>query len=103
MIKEDELEKLNDEYTKLPQKHKIRKQQKPVIRQKKKKSPSRINMNFTENLEKIKKIIDILRPSRADNYDEWQNLGWCLHNIDDRLLQYGSSLAKIRQIQRRRM
>lgn len=30
----------------------------------------------------IKELVDILSPSRADNYDEWIRVGWCLHNIN---------------------
>lgn len=33
-----------------------------------------------------KKLLNILNPSRADDYHEWIQLGWCLHNIDDCLL-----------------
>lgn len=51
-------------------------------------------MNFSENLDKIKKIIDILSPARSDRYNDWQNLGWCLHNIDDRLLPIWVQFSK---------
>lgn len=33
------------------------------------------------------KLVQILSPKRADKYDEWLNLGFCLHNIDDSLLE----------------
>jgi P4 family phage/plasmid primase-like protien len=33
------------------------------------------------------KLVEILSPKRADKYDEWINLGFCLHNIDDSLLE----------------
>jgi len=29
----------------------------------------------------IKQIVGILKPSRAENFQEWIELGWCLHNI----------------------
>ena len=35
----------------------------------------------------LRKIVEILNPKRADNYDDWIRLGWCLHNIDYRLLE----------------
>ena len=36
----------------------------------------------------IRNLINILSSSRADNYDDWIRLGWCLHNIDkDNLLE----------------
>jgi hypothetical protein len=27
-------------------------------------------------------LVDILKPQRANNYDSWIRVGWCLHNID---------------------
>ena len=94
LIREDKLDEISNEYKSIPQSQRIKKQQRPVIRNKKKKSPSRINTNFNENLDKIKKIIDILSPDRAENYNDWQNLGWCLHNIDDRLLPIWIQFSK---------
>lgn len=34
------------------------------------------------------KLVQILNPKRADKYDSWLNLGFCLHNIDDSLLEF---------------
>ena len=94
LIKDDKIKTIMNEFNNIPQSHKKRVQQIPVIRTKKKKSPSRININFIENIEKIKKIINILDDKRADNYNDWQNLGWCLHNIDDRLLSIWVKFSK---------
>lgn len=33
------------------------------------------------------RLVEILNPKRADKYEEWLNLGFCLHNIDDSLLE----------------
>lgn len=33
------------------------------------------------------KLVDILNPKRAEKYEEWINLGFCLHNIGDGLLE----------------
>lgn len=33
-----------------------------------------------------RKLVRILSDSRAENYEEWMKVGWCLHNLDDRLL-----------------
>lgn len=33
-----------------------------------------------------KKLVNILSDSRADDFDSWMKVGWCLHNLDDRLL-----------------
>jgi P4 family phage/plasmid primase-like protien len=40
----------------------------------------------TENLDKIRQLVSILNPRRADSFDSWIRLGWCLHNIDYNLL-----------------
>jgi len=42
--------------------------------------------NTYDNLEYVQKITDILSVSRADNYNDWIRTGWCLRNIDYRLL-----------------
>ena len=39
-----------------------------------------------DTIELAKQLVDILNDSRADNYDDWIRLGWCLHNIDESLL-----------------
>ena len=33
-----------------------------------------------------KKLVQILSDYRADEFGSWMRVGWCLHNIDDRLL-----------------
>lgn len=42
-----------------------------------------------------KLVLECLSYSRADNYDDWIKLGWCLHNIDDRLLDLWIEFSKI--------
>lgn len=42
--------------------------------------------NTCDNIEFVGKLVDILGIHRADKYDEWIRLGWCLRNIDHRLL-----------------
>ena len=43
----------------------------------------------------IEKYIDILSSERAENYKTWIEVGWCLHNIDDRLLDLWIQFSKI--------
>lgn len=45
-----------------------------------------IKKNACDNIEIVEKLIDILSPARADNYQEWIRVGWCLRTIDHRLL-----------------
>lgn len=33
----------------------------------------------------VKELVEILKHSRADSYNDWIRLGWCLRNIDHRL------------------
>ena len=74
-------------------KFKTNKKAKPIIRARKK-SPNRLNGNFIENVKHIQDLVEILNPSRANNYKEWIELGWCLHNIDDRLLETWIKFSK---------
>lgn len=42
-----------------------------------------------------KLVLECLSYSRADDYDSWIKLGWCLHNIDDRLLDLWIEFSKM--------
>ena len=42
--------------------------------------------NEHQDYELVCKLIEILSPSRANSYNDWIRLGWCLRNIDHRLL-----------------
>ena len=43
--------------------------------------------NESMDIEIIKKFIKILNPKRSENFDSWIKVGWCLRNIDYRLLE----------------
>lgn len=36
--------------------------------------------------ESVRKLVGLLNPKRAESYEDWMRVGWCLHNIDLRLL-----------------
>jgi P4 family phage/plasmid primase-like protien len=38
---------------------------------------------FSENIKKIKSLVNLLASSRAENYSEWMKVGWILYNIGD--------------------
>jgi P4 family phage/plasmid primase-like protien len=42
--------------------------------------------NVVDNLEHIEKVASVLSEERANNYSDWIRVGWCLRNIDFRLL-----------------
>jgi len=50
--------------------------------------------NKTDNFDQIKQYIDILSAERAKNFQSWIEVGWCLHNIDYRLLDKWIEFSK---------
>ena len=50
--------------------------------------------NQIENLEHVCKLVDILSDERATNYIDWISVGWCLRNIDHRLLEKWVEFSK---------
>lgn len=45
-----------------------------------------VSVNTIDNIEVVQELIRILSKSRADAYDDWIRVGWCLRNIDNNLL-----------------
>lgn len=45
-------------------------------------------------LKMVLKLVGILNESRADDYNEWLYLGFCLHNIDSSLLELWKEFSK---------
>jgi P4 family phage/plasmid primase-like protien len=50
--------------------------------------------NQIENLEHISRLVDVLSEDRASNYLDWISVGWCLRNIDHRLLDKWIEFSK---------
>lgn len=50
--------------------------------------------NVIENLEHVCRLVDILSDERANNYTDWISVGWCLRNIDYRLLEKWIEFSK---------
>ena len=42
----------------------------------------------------VTSLIDLLSLERADNYEQWMRVGWCLHNIDENLLSQWISFSE---------
>ena len=57
-------------------------------------SSQNIKKNTTEDVDSVSKFINILSPVRANNYSQWIRLGWCLRNIDYRLLDQWIEFSK---------
>lgn len=47
-----------------------------------------------DELDIIKELVNLLDIDRADNYQNWIKVGWCLHNIDDSLLDIWKEFSK---------
>ena len=45
------------------------------------------NKNNTCDIKLVKKFVEILDPKRSKSFDSWIRVGWCLRNIDNRLLE----------------
>lgn len=45
-------------------------------------------------IEAVKNLMELLDPDRADDYYKWIQLGWCLHNIDNSLLDVWDEFSK---------
>ncbi len=57
-----------------------------------------VNKNNTSDAELLlsrRLVLDCISCNRADNYEEWINLGWVLRNIDYRLLETWIEFSKI--------
>ena len=54
----------------------------------------KIIQNEIEGLEIVRSLVEILSEERADNQQKWMEVGWCLHNIDYRLMDDWISFSK---------
>lgn len=82
-LSEEENGKIEEIISKLPNKHKDTK----PMKLKKMKSPTNKKFTDAEELKMAKELVDILSKVRADDYTDWLQVGFCLHNIDFRLLE----------------
>ena len=52
-------------------------------------------MKYYDDLPYVEGLVQLLEPTRADSYVSWIELGWCLHNIDGRLLDCWINFSKL--------
>ena len=57
------------------------------IEKKKQRIKKKIIRGNPDDIRKAEKLVEILSDERADDYNQWIELGFCLHNIDDSLLE----------------
>lgn len=50
--------------------------------------------NECASIEDVQKLVAILDPSRSQDYTSWMRLGWCLRNLDHRLLETWDEFSK---------
>lgn len=50
--------------------------------------------NTCDSMDDVAQMVSILSPQRASNYNDWVRLGWCLRNIDHRLLDTWDSFSR---------
>jgi P4 family phage/plasmid primase-like protien len=53
-----------------------------------------VKMVGDETIGEVKNLLKLLSPDRAYPYQQWIRVGWCLHNIDHRLLQEWIEFSK---------
>lgn len=53
-----------------------------------------VNIASNEDIELAKKLTSILNPTRAHYYETWLHLGFCLHNIDNSLIDVWIEFSK---------
>lgn len=49
-------------------------------------SPNETN-RVCDDIDLIREFVEILSPDRAESYDKWIRVGWCLRNVDSNLLE----------------
>ena len=50
--------------------------------------------NICDDIETVKLLINILDTKRADKYEDWIRVAWCLRNIDHRLIEDWHNFSK---------
>lgn len=56
---------------------------------------SRATTNEYSEFDCVVSLVKMLDPERADNYNDWMSVGWCLHNISDKLLDLWIEFSRL--------
>lgn len=84
----------NAEYVREFEKEQEQKMQKSQVNKNIMTDQQNHKQNRIDNFETIEKMVDILKPERAYDYNSWIRLGWCLRNIDNRLVTKWDQFSK---------
>lgn len=88
---EEEVSKIEEINSKMPDEHRAKKKMNNLKRVK---SPVNKMRATDEDYKMAKELIPILSDHRAHDYEPWIQLGFCLHNIDYRLLEDWDNFSK---------
>ena len=89
-LSEEELSKIDELNSKMPNEHKAKKN----MKLKRVKSPMNKTQATDEDYKLACSLVPILKDFRANDYEPWIQLGFCLHNIDYRLLEVWDNFSK---------
>ena len=81
------LHKIETEFKTLPDSHKEKKMNKTKTHVKKRTPGKKKIATNDEEFENAQSLTSMLSRERANSYESWIRVGWCLHNIDYRLLE----------------
>lgn len=85
--------KIEREFNQLPDVHKDKKRTKNA-KMKKRTPGKKHQLEDDSEFERVKALVKMLSKERAIRYETWIKVGWCLHNIDNRLLSDWIAFSK---------
>ena len=89
-LNEEELSKIDELNSKMPEEHRAKRK----MKLKRVRSPMNKTYANPEDYKLACSLVPILKDFRADDYEAWITLGFCLHNIDYRLLDVWDTFSK---------
>lgn len=89
-LKPDKIKEIEDFESKVKYAKKSNATQKAIVMNNQKNK----RVHVYQNIDMIKKLVSILKAERADDYTDWIRVGWCLRNIDNRLVDSWVEFSK---------
>ena len=88
-IREDRLQAVADFVQQTEERHRRREAINLVVA-----AEANARPNTCDNMDEVSLLVDMLDAGRAESYSEWVRVGWCLRNIDHRLLEKWIEFSK---------